>query len=106
MWCSARLASARAVDAYGVAPLLGAEPTPHAVRLVALERVEKTLGAHEAAEAQRLGGSSDWPRAGKEVDLARVLAAQRIALPGRAVEELEQVLNGRYIGLVSLSART
>ena len=80
-----------------MSPFLGAEPAPHAVRLVVLEGVEQALRAHEACGAQRLGRLVRLAPTREEVD-ARVLAAERVALPGRPVEELEQVVNGRRVG--------
>jgi phage protein U len=68
------------------------------MRLVVLEGVEQTLWPHEAGGTQGLGGLERLATAREEVDLADVLPAQRIALPGWAVEELEQVVNGRRVG--------
>jgi hypothetical protein len=59
------------------------------VRLVVLERVQQTLGAHEAPLAHGLGIGDGLTAAREEVDPGGILAAQRVALPGRAVEELD-----------------
>jgi hypothetical protein len=63
-----------------------------------LERVQQALGARETGGAQGLRRLEGLTAAREEVDPACVLTAQRVALPGRAVHELEQI-NGRGLRL-------